>query len=193
MSNILAPEPFSSEQVSNAWSSNLAKLAGNSRRFFLFVLFILGREDELHGVLGNSQNQWERDTNVALSCPPVATAVTALWHSHCSVRCCCFYSQVWKYPISVDILGVAKNFPKKAESVKEMTVLFPNCLYLNKTCAGFHGTKNRSTLRDSCSHHLSFFLFLGVFFVALIGSLYASAHAIIRVRFIWLVTISLKS
>lgn len=107
------------EQISNVWFSGLAKLVGNSR-----FLFIPEREDELHGGLGNSQNQWERDTNVALSCPPVATAVTALWHSHCSVICCCFDSKVWKYPVSAGILGVAKILPGRLSQLRKWWFFF---------------------------------------------------------------------
>lgn len=151
MSNILAPEPF---PLSRFLMCDRQAWQNSRQQQIFFCLFIPEREDKLHGVLGNSQNQWERDTNMTLSCPPVASAVTALWHSHCSVVCCCIDSKVWKYPISVDILGVAKIFPRRLSQLRKWLFfsLPPTCLYLNKTCVGFHGTKNRSTLRDSCSH-----------------------------------------
>jgi len=85
MSKVLAPEPSPLSRFPCV-TLKLGKISRQQQRTFLFVP---EREDELHGVLGNSQNRWARDSNVALFCP-AATAVTALWHSHCSLVYFCF-------------------------------------------------------------------------------------------------------
>lgn len=101
----------------------LGKISRQQQKIF-FVCLFPEREEKLQGVLGDSQNQWEWDTNIALSCPPVASAGTALWHSHCSVVCCCFDSKVWKYPVSVDIFHVPKTFLRTGVVLGTAAVIF---------------------------------------------------------------------
>lgn len=171
MSSVLTPEP---EQICQHVILKLCKISGQQQK----ILFCLFLKNELRGVLGSSQNQWERDTNMALSCPLLTAPVTALWLSSCSVVCCCFDSKVWKYPLTADILDVAKIFLRRLGQLRKWWLLFfffSSHFYLSKTCAEFHRTKNRSTLRDS-SWQLFLFHFLFLFFslVALIGGIQLS-------------------
>lgn len=117
MSSVLTPEP---EQICQHVILKLCKISGQQQK----ILFCLFLKNELRGVLGSSQNQWERDTNVALSCPLLTAPVTALWLSSCSVVCCCFDSKVWKYPLTADILDVAKIFLRRLGQLRKWWLFF---------------------------------------------------------------------